>query len=115
MSQPFFEEITRSSIVFRLEALKHLKASSMAVDLYLWATYRNSYIRRNTLIPWEGLQMQFGAGYPMTSQGKRNFKKSFIEALNKVAVVYPEIHKFKVQQDHLLFVPGCPDIPKAIK
>ena len=113
LSQSFFEEITRSSVVFRLEALKHLKASSMAVDLYLWSTYRNSYIKRKTLIPWEGLQMQFGAGYPMTAQGKRDFKKRFIEALKRVAVVYPEVRKFELQQDHLLFVPGFSDIPKA--
>jgi hypothetical protein len=49
------------------------------------------YVRRPTPIPWGALQMQFGADYPHTHQGRRNFKKAFLNALRKVQVVYPEV------------------------
>lgn len=114
LSQEFFEEITNSPIVFRMSTLKALKQSSMAVDVYTWITYRNSYAKNPCKIPWEALQHQFGAGYPLTSQGKRDFKKKFIHALKKVALVYPEAAKLQVDKDHLLFVPGKPDVPKLV-
>jgi len=114
LSQDFYEEITNSPVVYRMEALKLLKASSMAVDVYIWVTYRNSYAKKPSYIPWEALQLQFGAGYPMTSQGKRDFKKNFINALNKVAVVYPEAGKLRAETDHLIFIPGRPHVPKLL-
>ena len=35
-----------------------IKASPFAIDLYIWLTYRMSYLKTPTLIPWEGLQAQ---------------------------------------------------------
>ena len=49
-----------------------------------------SYLAKPTSIPWVALQAQFGSGYPMTAQGKRNFKKHFLLQLKKVSVVYPK-------------------------
>lgn len=114
LSQEFFQEIVRNPIVFRLEALKLLSKSPMAIDLYIWVTYRNSYIRKPTYIPWEALQMQFGAGYPFTVRGKLDFKKKFLEALKKVAIAYPDAGKLRDEGQNLLFIPGRPDVPKTI-
>ena len=74
----------------------------MALDVYLWLTYRMSYVRRPTSSPWVALQMQFGADYPPTAQGRRDFKKSFLKALAKVAVVYPEARLEKTPYELLL-------------
>jgi len=115
LSQYFFEEIVESPIVYRLETLKLLKQSSMAVDLYIWITYRNSYASKPFYIPWEALQMQFGAGYPFNAQGKRDFKRKFLEALKKVALAYPDAGKLRDEGKNLLFVPGRPDVPKLKK
>ena len=114
LSQKFFEEITNSPVVFRMDALKVLKQSAMAIDLYTWVTYRNSYAKKNTYIPWESLQMQFGSGYPNTAQGKADFKRKFKEALTKVSIAYPEAAKLRPEDDHLLFVPGRPHVAKKI-
>lgn len=115
LNQEFFEEVINSPIVFRMSTLKAIKQSSMAVDIYTWVTYRNSYAKKPFKVPWEALQLQFGAGYPITSQGKRNFKKKFIQSLKKVALVYPEAGKLRIDDpNHLLFVPGKPDIPKLV-
>jgi hypothetical protein len=91
LSERFFSEITENPVPLDIRALKLLKRSPMALDVYLWLTYRMTYVRRPTPIPWGALQMQFGADYPHTHQGRRNFKKAFLNALRKVQVVYPEV------------------------
>lgn len=114
LTQDFYEEITTSPVVYRMDALKLLKASSMAVDVYIWTTYRNSYAKKPSYIPWEALQLQFGAGYPLTVRGKLDFKKKFIEALKKVSMVYPDAEKLRAETDHLVFIPGRPHVPKLL-
>lgn len=112
LSHEFFKEVVSRPIVYRTDVLKLLKSSSMAVDLYIWTTYRNSYARKSARIPWQALQMQFGAGYPLTPKGKFDFKRKFLEALKKVALVYPSAGKLKDKGENLLFVPGDTDVPK---
>jgi hypothetical protein len=63
----------------------------MALDLYCWATYRVSYLKRPTEIPWELLKMQFGADYADTKQGRYEFKRKLLAALRRVVAVYPEL------------------------
>jgi hypothetical protein len=82
----------------------------MALDFYCWLTYKNFYSRRPSRIPWEALQAQFGAGYPETAQGKRNFKKKISLVQKKVGEAYPEALKLQIEADYLLYVPGYPDI-----
>jgi hypothetical protein len=90
LSQPFFSEIIERPVPIDLRALRALKRSPMALDLYVWLTYRMSYLTKATEITWAGLQCQFGAGYPATAQGIRDFRKHFIPALRKVLAVYPD-------------------------
>jgi len=63
LGQVFFEEITRSAIPVDLRAIRQLQRSPLAIDLYIWLTYRMSYLKKPTLIPWKGLQDQFGSDY----------------------------------------------------
>jgi hypothetical protein len=65
-------------------------------------------------IPWEALQAQFGAGYPETAQGKRDFKKNFLLSLKKVSVAYPEAQKLQAETDVLVYVPGYPDVAPPV-
>jgi len=89
LSEAFYNEITDNPVPIDMRALFALKKSPLALDIYCWLTYRMSYLRNPTSIPWEALQGQFGSGYPMTSQGTRDFKKAFLTQLKKVQVVYP--------------------------
>jgi hypothetical protein len=111
LTEEFGREIMNHPVPYHLAALRMLTSSPMAIDVYLWTSYRNSYIKQPSHIPWEALQMQFGAGYPFTPQGLRDFKKQFLVALRKVGVVYPEAKKLRPTESHLLFVPGQPHIP----
>jgi hypothetical protein len=86
----FYKEVIDNPVPIDMRAIKALKSSSMALDIYCWLTHRNSYLSRRTEIPWPALQMQFGAGYPMTSLGTRHFKHKFKQQLKRVLVVYPQ-------------------------
>jgi len=88
LNSTFFREVTTYPVPIDLRALKALKRSPLALDIYCWLTYRLSYLKGQKVIPWGALQLQFGSGYPQDGQGLRNFKKAFLRELKKVRLVY---------------------------
>ncbi|MCP4201112.1 MAG: pirin [bacterium] len=84
LSTEFYDELVAHAVPIDLRALKALKGSPLALDIYSWLTYRMSYLRKPCLIPWEALQTQFGADYGRL----RDFKKKFINHLGNVLHVY---------------------------
>lgn len=110
LSEEFFQEITQSPIPLDMRALKALKRSPMALDLYMWLTFRTSYLKATTSITWEQLQMQFGAEYGL----KKNFKAAFTEALRKVQVVYSGADITAIGTG-IILKPGPTSIPKKGK
>lgn len=105
LGENFYKEIINSPIAVDMRALKVLKQSPMALDIYTFLTYRMSYLKKSTVIPWEGLQSQLGADYARTPEGLRNFKKKFIRQLNTVKVVYPDV-KINPGDTGLLLMPS---------
>ena len=51
LSRRFFQEITRSAVPVDVQATERLKAPPLAIDTYIWLTYRMSYLRRPCTIP----------------------------------------------------------------
>ena len=87
LSQEFFEEIKRSAVPVDLRAIRQLQRSPLAIDLYVWLTYRMSYMRKPTVIPWESFQAQFGASYSRP----RDFRRKALAYLEEVLRVYPAV------------------------
>jgi hypothetical protein len=87
LSEHFFNEVTDRPVPVDMRAIKTLKQSPMALDIYTWLTYRASYLKRPTVIPWSSLALQFGSDYSRL----RDFKKSFIGELRKVLLVYGQV------------------------
>jgi len=87
LGQNFFEEITRSAIPVDLRAIRQLQRSPLAIDLYVWLTYRMSYLRKPCLISWENLQAQFGADYGRL----RDLRRKVLAHLENVLDVYPAV------------------------
>lgn len=107
LTQEFYDEIIERPVPVDLRALSALKSSSLALDIYCWLTYRMSYLKRSTEIPWELLATQFGSDYAET----RDFKKNFIKQLRKVLVVYgAEINQ---GERGLILKPNKPHISSA--
>jgi hypothetical protein len=83
LGREFFHQIIRSAVPVDFRALHQLRHSPLAIDIYVWLTYRMSYLRRPCLIPWQALQAQFGAEYART----RDFRRRFLTQLRKVLLV----------------------------
>ena len=105
LSQRFFDEITQNPVPIDTRALYALKRSPMAIDIYCWLTYRMFTLRKYTPIPWEALQLQFGADYSRA----RDFKAAFMDQLANVQTLYPEA---KVAEDKsgLILYPSPPHV-----
>lgn len=111
LGNSFFNEIIDRPVPIDLRALKVLKQSPMALDIYCWLTHRLSYLRKDTVIPWPLLQLQFGAGYANDAHGLRNFKLKFLKQLLKVRTLYPQAKVVEVEQG-LLLKPSPPHVAR---
>jgi hypothetical protein len=85
LGREFFQETTRSAVPVDLRAIHHLRRSPLAIDIYVWLTYRMSYLRRPCLIPWTALEAQFGSEYARA----RDFRRRFLAQLRNVLLAYP--------------------------
>lgn len=109
LTDKFYREIVERPVPIDLRAYRTLRGSPLAMDLYTWLSYRNSYLSRPTHpIRWEALMGQFGSGYGTRekddaqrerdhaqrekdhAQAVRDFRKNFIQALKLVHLVYPQ-------------------------
>jgi hypothetical protein len=114
LSEAFFKEVINKRVPFDMNTLKKLKKSPLAIDLYLWLTYRMSYMQRPTTIPWGALQIQFGANYPLTAVGRGAFKHNFLRTLKSVEIAYPAlIGNVNDAGKHILIRPVESHIPKC--
>lgn len=113
LSTDFFEEVVEKPVPVDMRALKILKRSPLALDIYCWLTYRLSYLRKPSEIPWAALQMQFGADYATQGQGPRDFKKKFLHHLRAVHVLYPEAN-VEEGEKCLLLKPSKPHVAQRL-
>ncbi len=88
LSTDFFDEIVRHPVPLNMQALAALRGSPMRLDIYSWLTWRMSYLQRPTVVPWNGLMLQFGSGLADSKQGRQQFRRDFAKHLREVLVVY---------------------------
>lgn len=112
LNKKFFEEITDNPVPLDMRVLKAIKRSPMALDIYCWLTYRMSYLRQKTEIPWVALQSQFGSEYASNSQGTRDFKRAFLRELKKVQLLYNHANA-ESGNTGLLLKPSKPHVTKS--
>lgn len=92
LGEQFYEAIIAYPIPLDFRALRAMKNSPMALDLYAWVSYRNFRIgqskdRKPVFVSWSLLQQQFGADYKDID----NFKKKLKAALRKVRSLYRDL------------------------
>lgn len=109
LTEEFYKEITQHPVPINMDTLAALKGSSLALDIYCWLTYRMSYLKHHTEIPWELLALQFGSDYTEL----RDFKKNFLWQLRKVLTVYNA--KVEEGKNGLLLMPSKSHIKAEIK
>ena len=88
LGQRFYNAITAAPVPVDTRALRALKRSPLALDLYAWSTHKALAVARKgkpQFIPWRGLMAQFGADY----SDPKDFKKKAQDSLKKIQAVYP--------------------------
>ncbi len=86
----FYEDIIKAPVPVDMRALRALKQSPLALDLYAWSTYRTFTAFRkgkSQLIPWKALEYQIGCDYKRLI----DFKVKARHALLKIQSVYPDL------------------------
>jgi hypothetical protein len=111
LSESFYQQIVEAPVPLDLRAVRALKKSPLTLDLYAWATRRVSYLSQPTLIPWHALRLSFGSGYADTPQGRSRFREKVIDALRRVAAVYPQL-RADSEDRGVLLRPSATHIPK---
>jgi hypothetical protein len=107
LTDNFYREIIDRPVPIDMRAIKALKKSPMALDIYTWLTYRVSYLKRPTAISWASLAMQFGSSYSR----QRDFKTAFMSELKKVVTVYGGV-QVEALPTGLLVKPSLTHIPR---
>jgi hypothetical protein len=108
LSEPFFKECISHGVPIMMSVLHKLR-SPLAIDIYVWLTYRFNAIKEPQPVSWKQLQWQFGSNYAQTPQGESNFKSNFKKALRQVLAIYRDA-KLEVRQDLLLLLPSKPHV-----
>jgi hypothetical protein len=105
LGEEFFQEITRRPVPLDLRVVKLLSRSPLSLDIYCWLTYRVSYLDRLVKIPWQKLELQFGADYGRTI----DFKINFAKRLKDVLELYPNV-QVEVSERGLHLSPSRPHV-----
>ncbi len=91
LGEDFFKALLDSPVPVDMRALRALKGSALALDLYVWAVWRADYATRKggkQFMAWSALMRQMGCDY----KGKdavKDFKHNAKATLKKVRKVYP--------------------------
>lgn len=108
LGEDFFKAITASPVPVDMRALKGLKNSPLALDLYAWITY-TAYQTQQTgqerSVSWGQLHEQFGSEYKKLEE----FARKAWNSLLKIQSVYPELNVERVRGG-ILVLPSKPSI-----
>jgi hypothetical protein len=93
LTERFYQAITAAPVPLDLRALKALKRSPLALDLYVWLSYEAHRVQRtgkSRFVAWSLLMQQFGTDYT-GDKAQTNFQQKAAAALRKIRVVYPAL------------------------
>jgi len=96
LGQDFYQAITAAPVPVDMRALRALKKSPLALDLYAWLTYTAFRAHKNgetIFIVWEQLHDQMGGDY----EHIQHFRAKVKAALAKIMIVYPKLRLGKRQ------------------
>ena len=110
----FYESLVleRNAVPIDCRAVLALKGSALALDVYFMLCERlHRAPDTEKMLYWKNLRNQFGHEYANTENGKRSFKRNFLNALLKVKLVYPDANVEPVRKG-IIIKKSKPAIPK---
>ena len=110
LSESFFEQLKQHAVPLDEAAIRHIRNSSMALDVYCWLAYRLHSLTNDKPISWAAIAGQFGAGIKL----RKHFKPAFAEGLALALAVYREA-RVGVTDAGLILKPSPPPVRKLLK
>lgn len=95
-------------VLVREEAIQAIGTRNLAIDVYIWLSYRLHFLMKPTPISWAAVHAHFGAGFRLI----RQIKPAFLEALDLALPVHPEA-RVDADKQGLVLHPSPPAVPKA--
>lgn len=107
LSQAFYEELRRHPVLVDKAAIRDLSASPLAIDVYLWLSFRLHSLAKPTPVPWEKLWRQFGSKVGLL----KNFRPQFETPLHHALSTYPGA-RVRVSDRGLVLEPSPPPVTR---
>ncbi|MEO1018499.1 MAG: replication protein RepA [Pseudomonadota bacterium] len=101
LGEKFYEALLRHPARFSEAAIRQLKDKSMALDIYMFLSYRLGVLEEPTAVSWARLKDQFGWGY----SNLRQFRWKFLKEMNKALAVYDSA-EVTVDEEGLVLQPS---------
>ena len=105
LSEPLYEAIIERPFPINLNAIKALRKSPLAIDLYLWLTFRMKGVRRPLRLSWAQLCKQFSESEELSKAGMNRFAERMRGQLCRVVEVWPEV-KLSFVHGGLILMPS---------
>jgi hypothetical protein len=108
LGEKFFGAIVASPVPLDMRALRALKRSPLALDLYAWTAYKVWAVNQKNapqFVPWKGLMEQLGGDYDLKRIDR--FKDKVKATLRKVEAVFPSGLNIQWNRNGLTFLPGA--------
>ena len=109
LSEVFFQQLTQHAVPLDEAAIRHIRNSSMALDVYCWLAYRLHALREPKHLTWAALAGQFGMGIKQ----RKHFRAAFAESLSLALAVYPDA-KVDLAPDGITLRPSNPPVRKLV-
>lgn len=109
LSKPFFEAIRKRPVPADRRILREIKQSSLAVDLYLWTTYRAACIDKPIVLSWQQVHDQMGADYSRIA----DFSKEARKHLQEISLIWQDL-EYETPRGRLKLYPSPPSVGKLV-
>jgi hypothetical protein len=107
VSEEFYEQAVTHGAPVRLDTLRKLARSPLAMDLYVWLTHEYYSLSKPETRSWEYLQQRFGREYAHAGSFRRELRKE----LAKVRAEYREA-RWRDRRDALVLLPSPTHVPR---
>ena len=111
LSESFFNQCVKHSFPIDLNVVHSLR-SSVAIDIYIWLTYKMNVLSKPIKITWRQLKFQFGSEYSDDPIGIKNFRAKFSAQLKLVLEHYNA--NIQATSEYLELRPSSTHIPRVI-
>lgn len=110
LDQDFFNEIISRPVPLNMEAIAALRKSPLGLDLYVWLTYRVSFLKKKQPISWSSFQKQFGSNYSDQKEFTRKAKRQ----IEKILALYPDLNIDLSPRGRFILYPSKTHVAKRI-